>query len=94
MKENLVERIIMEKPDEFADLMTIEQWIGAVECGGFKDYDGFGFLCTEDTISNLRVIPSFVKNGIIKYVLIGFDPAEKIDESIIKQFTHIDWYNK
>jgi len=94
MKRDIVDSIEMEKPDEFYDLMTIQEWIDSVLCGGFIDYDGFGYLCTEDLRSNLRVKPSYVQLSKIKYVSIDFDPGQKIEQDIVEQFTHIDWCNR
>jgi len=63
---------------EFCDLMTMEDWIGCVECGGFIDYDGYGYYSDgEKQFSHINVYPSMLASG-------------KLDRS----WSHIVWFNK
>jgi hypothetical protein len=63
---------------DYAHMMPIEKWISCVESGGFIDDDGFGNYAKKDKVSNISVIPSNYKNGMM------------IEN---KEFTHIAWYN-
>jgi hypothetical protein len=70
----------IEKDGEWPDeVMTIQEFIDAVNCGAYIDYDGFGVYANDDTKSNAIVYPSDVEKGLM----------EK-DE----RFTHIVWYNR
>jgi hypothetical protein len=42
-------------------LMTVEDFLGAVESGIFIDYDGYGFYATETEYSGIMARPSQVK---------------------------------
>jgi len=33
--------------DDFAYLMTIEEFVESCDCGGFIDYDGYGYACKD-----------------------------------------------
>jgi len=72
------------KPIDFTigELMTIEDFIGCVNAGGFIDYDGVGQYA--DPIVGIMVDdpdnyvkPSHVKKGLIN-----------------KKWTHVIWYNR
>ena len=43
---------------EYGDLMPKEEWIANCEAGGFIDYDGYGYLATEHSMSNIVIVPS------------------------------------
>ena len=47
------------------DLMTMEQWIGCVETGGFIDYDGFGRYSNGIVSYDEEVRPSMVERDMI-----------------------------
>lgn len=71
--------IKMRDLPDYGDHMTLEEWISNVKCGGFIDYDGFGYLATETQESNIVIHPSD-----LQYMEGLFDP----------KFTHVMWYNK
>lgn len=50
-----------EPHNEWGDLMTLQDFLGCVECGAFIDYDGYGELATATTVSNIEISPSEVK---------------------------------
>ncbi len=43
---------------EWGDLMSIENFRGAVKAGMFRNYDGFGKLATETEESDIEIYPS------------------------------------
>ena len=92
-----MEKIILtsiDKSNQDLDMYTIAEWIANVNGGTFIDYDGFGYLVTNDNESNLRVRPSYVIANKITKASIDFDKPKKIKQKDIKQFTHIVWYNR
>lgn len=50
----------------FGHVMSLEEFISAVECGGFIDYDGFGSYVKDGKESNITIYPSDVKHGAIR----------------------------
>jgi hypothetical protein len=42
----------------YGDLMTLEDFKEACECGAFIDYDGYGNYAFEDKVSNIETRPS------------------------------------
>lgn len=70
----------MEPIPDYGDLMTIEEWLSAVDCGCFIDYDGYGNLAYEKEMSEVEVWPSMVKKGQF--------------EKLRGDFTHIVWFNR
>ena len=87
--------ITMKDYDGIGDFMTIESFIACCECGGFIDYDGFGYYATETQQSDKVVRPSFV-TGRTK----AFNPdtekfyMKEVKENIDESFTHVVWYNR
>lgn len=68
--------------DHYGDLMTLEEFVGCCECGGFINYDGFGVFATEDEMSDIQVVPTDIT-------------VEKIHENgKFSKFTHVVWYNR
>lgn len=68
-KEQKMERPIhLSRPveDSCGDRMTIEDFKSAVECGLFIDYDGFGTYIKDEKMSNIDIVPSDVKAGMIR----------------------------
>lgn len=65
--------------DNFGDLMTTEDWLGCVKCGGFIDYDGHGCLATAEKQTNYEIRPS--------------DTAEP-GFAFPAWATHVRWYNR
>ena len=64
---------------DYGDLMTMKEWLGHVECGGFIDYDGSGNYSDGKRMSNKSVSPSDVDR----------DQIMKNEE-----FTHVVWFNR
>jgi hypothetical protein len=68
----------MEKIPGYGDLMTMDEFIGCVECGAFIDYDGFGRYATETEMEGSEFVkPSMVEN-----------------KTIDRTYTHIVWFNR
>jgi len=51
---------------EYADVMTLEHFIGNVECGGFIDYDGTGRYVRDGKESDISIRPSDITHGSIR----------------------------
>ena len=76
----------MKEIPGYGDLMTIEEFIGAVKVGALINYDGFGNLAMENGMSEIEVRPSYV-----------FDKDGKITDrfsEFMKEFTHVVWFNR
>jgi hypothetical protein len=50
----------------FGTVMTLDEFIGNVKCGGFINYDGFGRYIKDDMETNIEIYPSDVKNKSIR----------------------------
>ena len=46
------------------DHMTMEEFVDCCRCGGFIDYDGYGYYATEDMKTDRIIRPSDVMSGI------------------------------
>ena len=44
-------------------LMSLNDFVEDVECGGFCDYDGFGYYAMDGKVSDILVYPSDIKSG-------------------------------
>lgn len=73
-------KLKIEPIPSFGDLMTISEFVGNVEAGGFIDYDGHGYLAYEDRMSNIVIVPSETKNVLDRYKVLDF--------------THVVWFNR
>lgn len=62
------------------DIYPMNEWISCVECGGFIDYDGYGYLALKDKKSNIQIYPSQINDPF--YI------------PLLKEFTHVVWYNR
>ena len=74
------EKVEMEPLPDYGHLMTLKEFISNVKCGGFIDYDGFGYYSNgTEMVSNpdSPVRPSHVKKGLIN-----------------KSYSHIVWFNR
>mgnify|MGYP003629672210 CR=1 FL=1 len=56
----------MEPLDDIGDLFTIEEFVSSVECGGFIDYDGYGYYATATEQSKSVIYPSDVRADMYK----------------------------
>ena len=56
----------LEPHDKIGDLFTLKHFVGNCECGGFINYDGFGYYATKTEQSNIEVYPSDIKKGIYR----------------------------
>jgi hypothetical protein len=70
MKELGIERDHVSGPDswpipDYADVMTMDEFIENVETGGFIDYDGHGYYATKTNHTSKVVVPSDVTCGRI-----------------------------
>lgn len=51
---------------DYAHHMTLKEFIGSVNSGGFIDYDGSGNYATKDKESNITIIPSDITEGVYR----------------------------
>jgi len=65
--------------EDYANLMTIEEFTSRVKDGSFVDYDGIGYYATEKAVSRLSARPSRIAQGDINNEF---------------EFTHVAWFNK
>ena len=72
-------------PDE-GDLMTVEEYLEAVECGAFIDYDGMGEAVRDGLAGEYPVCPETGWPDWIK-------PSQGV-EAIPEDATHILWFNR
>jgi len=54
-----------ELPD-FGDVMSLEHFIECVDCGGFIDYDGFGYYVKDGKESDIEIHPSDIKYNMVR----------------------------
>ncbi len=54
-----------EIPD-YGDEMSLEAFIENCSVGNFIDYDGFGYYATEDKMTDIRVYPSDITEGVYR----------------------------
>jgi hypothetical protein len=70
--QNLERVIRVNKPytlseiSDFGDRMSLEHFIDNVKCGGFIDYDGFGYYVKDGQETDIMIHPSDVKNNAIR----------------------------
>jgi len=64
--------------DSIGDYMTLEQFKGNCECGGFIDYDGFGYLCIGEQQTNIEIYPSDIMKA----------------NADVSKFNGVMWYNR
>lgn len=57
----------LNKKYGFGDEMTLEHFINNVKCGGFIDYDGYGYYLKNNMQTNVTIHPSDVKHKNIRY---------------------------
>jgi hypothetical protein len=66
--------------------LSLQEWKNDCGCGGFIDYDGYGYFATETQQSDIQVYPSDYWDGSRKRVdAAWFEPDWA---------THIVWYNR
>jgi len=58
--ENNNSEVRWEPLDDIGYHMTMEEFISSCECGGFIDYDGFGYYASADRQTDKVIIPSHV----------------------------------
>lgn len=51
---------------EYAHVMTLEDFIENVECGGFNDYDGNGRYVRNGKESDIGIYPSDIEHGSVR----------------------------
>ncbi len=78
-KEISITLALREFPD-YGDLMPREDFNISVEVGTFIDYDGHGYLATEEGYFQVfKVVPS---------------EWQRIDHYASEVFTHVLWFNR
>lgn len=65
-RKRLIKPYKLSKLSDFGDVMTLDDFIGNVKCGGFIDYDGFGMYLKGDMETDIEIYPSDVKNRSIR----------------------------
>ena len=58
-------KLQFEPLDDYGYLLTWEEFVNAVNCGAFIDYDGFGNYALVDQMTNKMIRPSDIKKGNI-----------------------------
>ncbi len=74
---------------DFADIMTIEEWLNGVESGCFIDYDGHGYWATSTHQSKKSAVEELYESSMVL--------PSHITKLKIKPpswATHVAWYNK
>jgi hypothetical protein len=51
---------------KFGDVMSLEDFIGCVDCGGFIDYDGYGRYVKDGQETDIEIHPSDLKHLSIR----------------------------
>jgi hypothetical protein len=62
----LIKPIILSPLPKYSDIMTLDNFIKNVKCGGFIDYDGYGLYIKDDQLTNIDIYPSDVKANSIR----------------------------
>lgn len=65
-KLRMIKTPVFSELSTFGDVMSIGEFISAVECGGFIDYDGYGLYVKDGMESDITIYPSDHKNGAIR----------------------------
>ena len=65
--------------DILGDIMTIEEFEAMVKSGGFVDYDGYGYFCSTEMESDIKVSPSTYRF---------------LKPCVPKVLTHVIWFNR
>ena len=65
-KRMMMPYTLSEIPD-FADVMSLEDFVECVKAGGFIDYDGSGNYCIDGKETNITIHPSDVKAEAIRW---------------------------
>lgn len=73
-----IDKYELSKIPKYGDKMTLQEFVGYCECGGFIDYDGSGNYSDGKKESDIAIYPS----DITKYKRYRTD------------FTHVIWYNR
>ena len=55
-----------EELPNYGDVMTLKEFVANCKCGGFIDYDGSGNYMKDGKISNITILPSDVKYGMVR----------------------------
>jgi hypothetical protein len=53
--------LLFESYRDYGSKRTLKGWLDYVENGFFIDYDGHGYLATDNQVSNIPIIPSEAK---------------------------------
>jgi hypothetical protein len=56
----------LEEIPEYGDVMSLKDFIGCVNEGGFIDYDGYGHYAKDNMMSDIIIRPSDVKHKSIR----------------------------
>lgn len=74
--------LVFEKAPDYADVMTIERFIEAVDWGSFNDYDGMGYLAVE------------IDNEIYEGHKGTYCSVKWLNKMKDEGWTHVCWYGK
>jgi len=65
-KYRMVETPSYSELSTFGHIMSLEDFIDNVKCGGFIDYDGYGNYVKDGKTTDINIHPSDVKHGAIR----------------------------
>lgn len=74
--------LVFKKAPDYADVMTIERFIEAIEWGSFNDYDGMGYLAVE------------IDNEIYEGHKGTYCSVKWLNKMKSEGWTHVCWYGK
>jgi len=65
-KLRLIRSYKLSELSDFGDVMLLKHFIECVDCGGFIDYDGFGYYVKDNQESDIEIYPSDVKHNMVR----------------------------
>ena len=65
-KLRLIRSYKLSELSDFGDVMSLKHFIECVDCGGFIDYDGFGYYVKDNQESDIEIYPSDVKHNMVR----------------------------
>jgi len=56
----------LNEMSEYGDQMSLKEFLSNVKCGGFIDYDGYGYYTKDGKETNVIILPSDVKHKKVR----------------------------
>ena len=72
--------LTFRKFPDYGDLITREAFTESVTSGIFIDYDGYGYLATEE--------------GYVQLILVHPSEWQQLNKRAPQEFTHVLWFNR